>query len=413
MVFKLFGWKKQSAPQPEAPAKPVMDTDAILEEMRARTGADTRAAELPAWALLFRSPFKSYPAPTSWLGGVPRAPRSFSWPKGDNGRPLSFVAQIDLSAMADAPGLPEAGALLVFTGDGYAVQVLSSAEVEQSQPVSPPWGLPDLKDLGYWGQGNRFNAWAVDPVPFISRNGEIRPSAFPDPFAQPSQWIGTWGLAALEAGVVVQALEKELRMLESRAELRRKREAEGNGGNWPAHAEQQHAHWIMMKENAPNVMAALQAWHDRAVSMPKEGPVDQEELAAVLSARMSLSGKMQNNYGTKHLMGGNAHMVWTEILKQMPAEQKNHDFSSIPPEFRPFVEAKITDWRGHRLFGLEPEFPNNFEDLRGQDPLISIAADPLVGTETEHDYGFSIWLNRETMAQGRHGGGQLIHHCAV
>ena len=115
----------------------------------------------------------------------------------------------------------------------------------------------------------------------------------------------------------------------------------------------------------------------------------------------------------RHLLAGNAEAVWAQIVRQVPEFERNQDFSNVPPVYRPLVEAKITSWRGHRLFGLEPEFPNNWEDLRGQDPIISIASDALLGTQSEHNYGFSVWLNREQMAGGHHEGGQLIHHCAV
>jgi hypothetical protein len=71
-----------------------------------------------------------------------------------------------------------------------------------------------------------------------------------------------------------------------------------------------------------------------------------------------------------------------------------------------------TGWRRHRLFGIEPEFANNFDDLRGQDCVISIAADMLLQTMSEHEYGLSIWCPRDRMMKGLFDKGQLIRHCA-
>jgi hypothetical protein len=72
-----------------------------------------------------------------------------------------------------------------------------------------------------------------------------------------------------------------------------------------------------------------------------------------------------------------------------------------------------TDWRRHRLFGREPELESNFEDLRGQDCVISIGADALLQTTSEHEYGLSIWCPRGRMRKGLVDTGQLIRHRAV
>ena len=59
------------------------------------------------------------------------------------------------------------------------------------------------------------------------------------------------------------------------------------------------------------------------------------------------------------------------------------------------------------------EFGNNFEDRRGQDCVISIAADALLETMSEHEYGFSIWCPWGGMEKGLFDKGQLIRHIAV
>jgi uncharacterized protein YwqG len=51
------------------------------------------------------------------LGGVPLVPAGFVWPSNKDGRPLAFLAQLDLGevrAAAEIEWLPKAGTLLFF-----------------------------------------------------------------------------------------------------------------------------------------------------------------------------------------------------------------------------------------------------------------------------------------------------------
>ncbi|WP_137177514.1 DUF1963 domain-containing protein [Roseomonas sp. AR75] len=411
MPFKLFGKK------PSATTRP--DIAEMLAEAEVRSGAATRAKEVPAWALLLRSPYKSYPEPTSWLGGTPKVPPTFQWPEDKDGRALHFVAQIDLAALkpepstgARAPGLPAEGALLAFIGNGHAVRVLSRREMEHAVATPPPSTLPDLSEHGFWGPGSTFGHWPVDPVAYVSR-GEERPAFLPDPFATPQQWITNWGLAALEASLAHDALALELRQGREFMEQRRSQAALGRALPSMPHIERRIAHCALLEERAPAVLDALQDWRATCAARPAETAVDVSALAAIFAVRTRLSAAMQSNYGARTVLAGTARAVWQKLLADAPGTQGRKDFSAIATAYRPFVEARITDWRGHRLFGIEPEFPNNFEDLRNQSPLISIAADELLGTQSEHDYGFSVWLEDQDVALGRYTGGQFIQHCAV
>lgn len=411
MIFNLFRKKR--------PAASVPSVEEILAEMEARTGAATRAKELPAWALLLRSPYNSDGEATSWLGGLPCVPAGFAWPNGNDGRPLNFIAQIDLAALkpepstgARAPGLPTEGALLVFIGDGYAVRVVSVPEMTHAAQAIPPADLADVSEQGFWGEGTTFARWPVDPVAYISR-GEERPDFLPDPFATPQQWITTWGIAALEARIAHDALALELRHGREFMEFRRAQAAQGRELASMAHIEQRIAHCALMEDQAPSLLTALQDWQAMAAAQSAEGAVDPAALSAIFAQRTRLSTAMENNYGARPVLAGDARTVWEKILADVPGSYAGKDFSAVPPAYRPFVEAMVGDWRGHRLFGLEPEFPNNGEDLRRQNPLISIAADALLGTQSEHDYGFSVWLDDDAIARGLHSGGQFIRHCAV
>ena len=69
------------------------------------------------------------------LGGLPRVPASFVWPSNKEGRPLGFLAQLDLAevrAAAEIEWLPKAGTLLFF----YDV-------------IEEPWGH-EPEDRGGW-----------------------------------------------------------------------------------------------------------------------------------------------------------------------------------------------------------------------------------------------------------------------
>ncbi|MCK1514545.1 hypothetical protein IVB22_18620 [Bradyrhizobium sp. 190] len=122
---------------------------------------------------------------------------------------------------------------------------------------------------------------------------------------------------------------------------------------------------------------------------------------------------MVENYWPKLILPGNAKKTWEKINVLHPGLTGPEAFQRISSAYRPFVAAHITDWRGHRLFGIEPPFPNNGEDLRGQDCLISVAADPLLNTCSEHEYGMSIWCSQRDLLKARYTRGQFIRHCAV
>lgn len=83
----------------------------------------------------------------------------------------------------------------------------------------------------------------------------------------------------------------------------------------------------------------------------------------------------------------------------------------VPQALRPLFEVELTGLRGHRLFGLRTEIGEGRDaDRRGQDLLISISADALIGTRREHDFGQSIWVPRADLAAGRLDRGQHQVH---
>lgn len=126
----------------------------------------------------------------SRFGGAPDVPAGFEWPTW-NGRPLSFLAQLDLAALPPAPGLPRDGWLLFFydTQDmpwgfdpadqgcarvvhvGGPREALGRATAPDGAQAWPPcavegfpaWDLPDASDeqceLDLLDDEERFDAW--------------------------------------------------------------------------------------------------------------------------------------------------------------------------------------------------------------------------------------------------------------
>ena len=390
----------------------------VAAEFLARAGTEDRAHRLPAWALQLRSPYETPRAVSSWLGGAPRAPRDLDWPNDTDGTPLHFLAQIDLASLkpepetgARPPGLPDAGALLVFVGRHYACGVLDAQEMTRAVPLALPDRLGPVSKHGFFSEERSFTYWPIDPVAYLdtaSETGDGRPPFLPDRFKRPADWITNGGIAALEGDIVIDSLKMELSQGE---QFEKSRQQLGSKLPETDVIRSKILHYGLMRRRAPEVIAALAAWREMALSRSPEDGVDAAQLADLMRLRLALRDEMES-YLPKWLLPGNADKVWDALWWNCPPLRQG-DYEAVPAAYRPFVEGRITDWRRHRLFGLEPPFPNNGEDLRGQDCLISIAADPLLGTQSEHEYGMSVWCKRDRMARGHYGKGQFVRHCAV
>lgn len=404
-IGKVFG-RRRTVP---------LNGDDIAAEFIARTGLEAPVRPTPGWALLFRSPYEDWGSTTSWLGGVPSAPSEFVWPADEGGRPLHFLAQIDLASLkpeaetgARPPGLPEQGALLIFIGRSYACRVLSAADMRRASPASLPDGIGPVRAHGFFSDAPTFNRWPVDPVAFIDTTGE-RPTFLPDPFDRPGNWIVNHGIAALEARLVIECLEREQN--EGRRFLAwREQNRDDHATNEVI--ESKTAYYASLANDAPPVVAALRSWREDRLRSSSEAPLAPSRLEEIFHLRSSLRATIEQNYPPKLILPGNAKKVWEQLRFDHPEMDAENDFRSIPEYLRPFVTMWLTDWRRHRLFGLEPPFSNNFEDRRGQDCLISIANDPILDTDSEHDYGMSIWCDSDRLVTGRFDKGQFIRHNA-
>jgi hypothetical protein len=390
-------------------------TAEIIAEILENSESADPAEEAPAWALLFDSPFARSGDASSWIGGAPQAPRDFAWPRGKKGEALHFVAQIDLASLKPEPrtgkrppGLPTEGALLAFIGQTPALRVLTAGQMKRAETAAPPADLGPIHELGYFAMGNAFLRRAITPVAFLDI-GRWRPAFLPDPFKSPLDWIVNGGVAALEAQNVIDSLEVDLRL---GADFMSRYASRTDKSNLEPHIHDEFRHYGVVLSKAPGLISALEVWRDLASSKPLDQEVDRDALREILDRRRALHDEMDAR-ASKFIVAGNADAVWGKLVLNYRRLTNGEGYDELPTWSRPFVEMRETDWRGHRLFGNEPPFPNNWEDLYGHDCVISIAADSLLSTQSEHDYGFSIWHPRDKIAKGRYDVGRFVRHCAV
>jgi hypothetical protein len=76
------------------------------------------------------------------LGGDPLLPPGEAWPHAPDGRPLTFVAALDLAAVPPLPPLPDAGVLLVFWDTRFheldRMDFVAATRVFLVPPDAPP-----------------------------------------------------------------------------------------------------------------------------------------------------------------------------------------------------------------------------------------------------------------------------------
>jgi len=122
--------------------------------------------------LLSRRPRRvgeDWTAAPSWLGGAPCL-GDRPWPRGKDGRPLHFLAQVDLAevtAKIGATSLPTTGSLAFFVGETNPVIYVPPSR--ECSPTEPPADMPELTECGgspHWRSdlaGRRlFPFWPLD-----------------------------------------------------------------------------------------------------------------------------------------------------------------------------------------------------------------------------------------------------------
>lgn len=380
-------------------------------------------APRPAWGLQLRSPYTANAPAQSWLGGQAVVPRGFIWPRGEDGKPLHFAAQIDLQTLRlpDAPSadhaplpLPAQGCLLAFLG---ATLVLSPTEMQGAVSMPPPDDTPPLKDMGYFIDGTAFHYWPVDPVPFISKPRPFdddfnpAPAVFPDRAAPPEAWITTMGVAALDAEAVLSAVTSTLSEATEFFKTTKRPRATPPPVNTQKVLETKARYYGWAMTHFIDALPRLRTWYEHAHAAPPDAPVDTAGLASNLHMRRALNAQItQNMSNIKTILSGEREAVMTAISYNTPQLSRYADYGALPPCYHDFINGEVMRWRGHRLFGYEPDFLNNHEDLSGLSPVISLAADSCIGTMSEHDYGFSNWHSDHDIAAGQWGLSTFIRH---
>lgn len=421
---------------------PGLELDALLEAIATRQGERDRALKIPGWALLLRSPFRSSEPASSWLGGLPYAPKDIVWPRHVNGAPLHFLAQIDLASLkpeqasrSHHSGLPTSGALLIFGCPTHACYVLNPEQIAQSSRIAPPEDLRSLQQQGFFSRDRTFGYWPVDPVAFIDTDRDW-PERFPNISRQPTAWIFNWGIAADDAEMLIKSLRHAL----TRGEQFEKRiaslNASGKGPSTPREIEdlqRERALHTWMDQRLPGLLGELEAWHETTLRYPPTDPIDRVQLDRILTKRFALASEIDGYPPVKlTLLRGHPDGLWNCILRDHPDLREYGNSGDTPAVYRPFVDAMITCWRGHCLFGrptppgwgnriweIAPELTtgeNEFEqrveepDLREHDCLINIKEDELIQTLSEHATDLSVWCPRDRMATGRFDQGQFLRH---
>ncbi|SMX29412.1 hypothetical protein TRP8649_03546 [Pelagimonas phthalicica] len=408
--------------------RPAQSGADVAEAFLARAGNESRAKEIPAWALLLHSPFDPPENPQSWIGGVPKAPPGFDWPRHPDGTRQHFLAQIDLAALGEGAGLPKSGALLIFLAyswsdnapdHGYCCKILSEEEMQVAVEQPIPDDLAPLDErMAFFTAAPCFPKRGVDLVAFLD-DGQRPPKGVPYAMNKPDQWLRNWGLAAEEAAETMRHFDSYLRGWLGAGGKLKLDELQDRMTKMPQIGayRTQFDEALAFRDHGPELLEALAAWRDHAAAQPPLAPVDPEALRAHFVQRAGFASNLKPSsdevFGQNLrscLLEGSHLALWEGIDHMVSDPEKLGQINEI---YRDFAETYATGWRNHRLFGIEPEFPNNSEDRRGQDSVISIASDALLGTQCEHFYGVSIWCRSEDIAQGALGSGQVIRHCAV
>ena len=379
--------------------------------------AEPEHANLPAWSLQFFSPYEDWAAANSWIGGSPIVPDDFDWPRDSEGMPLHFVAQVDCASLAgpDSAGIPvpQDGALLFFAGLESFVAYIREDAMALAEPRTSPPDLPPLEELGYCGEGREFGLWPVRPVFFLSDGSKERPPAFPDPFGAPADWMTHWGIARIEAETLLVRLQNDLGQAEWNRDYRARSAESGQPTPDTPVTRAKASDSDYLLGEGKDLVTLVEQWIARCAAEGEEETIDAAARDRFLAVRRAAAECLSDQSQAKRYLLPRVEPVLERLIPRGSGMELRDQLNELPAVYRPLVEKRLTDWRGHRLFGIEPEFPNNPEDMTAMRCVFSIHSDALLGTESEHDYGFSAWVPREQLERGEFQPSQLVRHCAV
>jgi hypothetical protein len=414
--------KSQGSGQP-GPAARAPSLDEMVSHWDKLTGRSQLPQMIPAWALRLRVPYDPRPPVRSFLGGMPKAPERFVWPRDAQDRPLWFAGQIDLSEVrpepvtgAMPPGLPHKGTLLLFFGHGARCALIDAHDMAAARDLAPPADLDPLTEAGFMIEDATFPRWSVDIEPFLDkvRHDDSFPLDREPPF-DPAAELFTWADAALEARTVVRKLR--LCLSRDRDHLERKLSTPPRNASEAQRLERDRDALTrtleILRTEAPALERRLQAWSITCEKGQPGAPVDHAALGAIFAERRALADRM-TSLTTTAAFRGRRDDIFMDLRRAFPAADADasgrRDLTAVPPEHRDYVRAYVSRWRGHTLFGQGIVRSDLGHDLRGVDPVFTIRTDTLLGTLTDHDAGFSGWFNRADIASARLGDGRLIRH---
>lgn len=391
-------------------AKPTGKIDE-LAETRDRTAAR------PAWFLSLRSPFAEDQIAGSWFGGLPTLPKHIEWPRDSQGRAMHFVTQIDLADLGDTKpvGLAKQGQMLIFVSfqhrdqDEYRILNLSEEDMRFAYQRDTPKDLSDLSDAGFWNVTKTFHHWPLD---FTYRMDAGDNREYDEP--NPEDWITTWGIAAAEAKQLLSARAIHEPSWAQYTEGRTRRD-ETSEPLTPREARAA-AHFAAMKEHGPAFFQLFDAFVAKANAMPPDAAIDRVLLAETLKQRRAFAERLGGFQFTNALTPSRQAME--DRLVSTYFDQKTGQFrddvdAQIPRALKGMLSEAISGYRFHRLWGKADPPSTQSHDLHGLECLFMLSGDPLLGLQTEHEDGFSIWCPRKDLAAGEFETGKIVWHTAV
>ncbi|AMV37536.1 DUF1963 domain-containing protein [Planctomyces sp. SH-PL62] len=175
-------------------ATPAEALAALIEN----AGLEGRRGEIeglarPAFAIITNAPRDDEPPiGTTRIGGRPDLGDSTEWPRYEDGRPMTFLAQINLAELpegADRGPLPPAGLLSIFSAWGWQVEDDADPHPPEGDPT-PDWTRivyaedPSTLTRSPTPEGlNEFPAAPGEPVPIIAL-----PSSAEEPAVKALEW---------------------------------------------------------------------------------------------------------------------------------------------------------------------------------------------------------------------------------
>lgn len=385
----------------------------------------------------------------SWLGGAPRL-GDRAWPRGKDGMPLPFVAQLDCGDLTRAcpeSTLPTDGSLAFFIGDGAVVYVPPGDHPDAAVPASLPMAYVPmshpLPERPHRAAEQLFPRWPVDCLRL----------SLPDDLPPPSDDYEN-------SEVIWAAQDAALRAL--MPQTRRTSYAWESGplwwraGHlltdllWQAHHEIDrlvalHHQWIADAAAYQDKLRRAQPVNEGEIGKSIKGQERNRAKAAEIASQRAplaefaaqVEGFCAGRDPWQRMSDAEAEVleeVVTEARRQFEDIVRYHiphsvkslrqvchvemmrgerdAFAALPPEARDqFNHSERVPRFGHQMFGLGACVQTNLYEHLCDHLLLQIAYDPMV----EMGFGdvgiFQFWISPEALAAGAWDKTELTFEC--